>query len=235
MQPLRTDYLPLPTDYHYAPPNLLAGQGQTHRHRLPLPTVYPYAPATPTHAPVAATSTRHRHRCLAAAHAHAPGQAVRPTNNTGYHYAPPNLLAGQGRAHRHRLPLPTGYPYAPATPTHAPVATTSTRHRHRTIASAHATHPVRHSDPQTAQTTTTHHLISWPAKARLTGTGFPYPQSTPTRRRRRLPLPTHLSPPLPPTTATDVSQLHTRTHPENIENSWLMVADTTYNISRASQ
>ena len=53
--------------------------------------------------------------------------------------AAPNLLAGQGRVHRRGC---------------APVATTSTRQR-RTIASAHRTSraPVRHSDPQTAQTT----------------------------------------------------------------------------------
>ena len=103
----RTRKSSLHSDYHYAPPNLLAGQGLTHRHRLPLPTVYPYAPATPTHAPVAATSTRHRHRTLAAAHAHALGQAVIPTNSTGCPRLPesqaqaaPALLAGQGRTHK---------------------------------------------------------------------------------------------------------------------------------------
>ena len=92
--------------------------------------------------------------------------------------AAPNLLAGQGRVHRRGC---------------APVATTSTRQR-RTIASAHRTSraPVRHSDPQTAQTT-----------------GCPYTRGRPRPgHRHRLPLrglatpapthaqaaPTHLAP-----------------------------------------
>ena len=94
--------------------------------------------------------------------------------------AAPNLLAGQGRVHRRGC---------------APVATTSTRQR-RTIASAHRTSraPVRHSDPQTAQTT-----------------GCPYTRGRPRPGHRQWCTGSgaHLSPPLPPTAATELSHLHT--------------------------
>ena len=92
--------------------------------------------------------------------------------------AAPNLLAGQGRVHRRGC---------------APVATTSTRQR-RTIASAHRTSraPVRHSDPQTAQTT-----------------GCPYAPGRPRPGHRQWCTGggAHLSPPLPPASA-ELSHLH---------------------------
>jgi len=72
--------------------------------------------------------------------AHAPGQAVRLTNSTGC----PNLLAGQGRGHR-RGCAPIACPYTHRLPL-------------RTV-------PPLRTDFPYPQTTTTHHLIYWPAKA----------------------------------------------------------------------